>query len=289
MRLWERMKGRAGLLTVLVVVLTLLCCVALAESYPFAAVTNADTNMRRTPNSSQSNVIARIPEGDSITVLGASGNFYRIEYGGQTGYIFKKYAEKATGAAGSTGEFTATGYPYQSIARDDVSLRKSRSNSAKKLASIPEGAYVTVLGVNGSWANVRYEEETGWCLSKYIRLATIVKATPEPSAAPTLNPGEDASSYQVLQSGSDGNQVMALQEALIELGYLKGTADGVYGAGTAQAVMAFQRMNDYPITGVVDANLQAFLFNGKPKNASSVKTEIKTLPAIDGLTVKSGD
>lgn len=290
MRLWERMKERAGMLTVLAIVLALLCCTALAESYPFAAVTNADTNMRRTPNSNQSNVIARIPEGDSITVLGASGNFYRIEYAGQTGYIFKKYAEKSTGTTSDgSSVFTATGYPYRTVATDDVSLRKTRSTSARKLASINEGDTVTVLGLNGSWANVTFDGQTGWCLSKYLRLATIVEATAEPSSAPTLNPGEDASSYQVLQSGSDGNQVMALQEALIELGYLKGTADGVYGSGTAQAVMAFQRMNDYPITGVVDANLQAFLFNGEPKNAEGKKTEVHTLPAIEGLTVKSGD
>jgi len=219
MRLWERMKGRAGLLAAAVLLLTVMVCTALAESYPFPGITNGATNMRRTPNSSQANVIVKIPEGDAVTVTGASGNFYRIEYDGKTGYVFKKYVNRSSGA---------------------------------------------VQGGNAA--------------------ATVV-----PPAAPTINPGEDTSSYQVLQSGVDGSQVMALQEALIELGFLKGTADGVYGNATAQAVMAFQRMNDYPITGVADANLQAFLFNGKPKNASSVKTEIKTLPAIDGLTVKSGD
>lgn len=289
MRLWERMKNHAGLLTVLVLVLAALLCTALAESYPFTGVTNGATNMRRTPNSSESNVIVRIPQGEQVSVTGASGNFYRIEYDGKTGYVFKQYVDKSAGTSGSSGAFTATGYPYDTVATGNVNLRKSQSTTAKKLASIPAGAAVTVNSVSGSWANVTYDGQTGWCKKDYLRLATIVKATPTPTAAPTLNPSEDTGSYQLLQSGSDGNQVMALQEALIELGFLKGTADGVYGNATAQAVMALQRMNDYPITGIADANLQAFIFNGKPKNVNSVKTEISTLPAIDGLNVKSGD
>ena len=95
MRLWERMKGQRGTAALLALLLVaVLACTALAESYPFAGTVNAATNMRRTPNSNQSNVIVKIPEGDAVTVLGASGNFYRIEYDGKTGYVFKKYVEK---------------------------------------------------------------------------------------------------------------------------------------------------------------------------------------------------
>ena len=292
MRLWERMKGHRGAAALLALLLVaVLACTALAESYPFAGTVNAATNMRRTPNSNQSNVIVKIPEGDAVTVLGASGNFYRIEYDGKTGYVFKKYVDKGSAAAGSgdSDAFTVTGYPYETVCIKTVNLRKSSSTSAKKLASIPVGGHVTVHSLNGSWAKVTYNNVTGWCKKDYLRLATIVKGTPTPTVGPTLAPGEDASSYQVLQAGSDGNQVMALQEALIELGFLKGTADGVYGNATAQAVMAFQRQNSYPITGIVDANLQAFIFNGKPLNADGEKTEVHTLPAIEGVTVSSGD
>lgn len=292
MRLWERMKGRTGMIVMLAVLLVAaLACTALAESYPFTGTVNAETNLRRTPKSNESNVIARVPEGEVVQVTGASGNFYRIEYGGMTGYVFKKYVDKggnaSSGSAGS-GAFTATGYPYETVCIKEVSLRKTSSTSAKKLDTIPVGGKVTVLALNGSWAKVTYGGQTGWCKKDYLRLATIVKGTPTPTTGPTLSPWEDASGYQVLQAGSDGNHVMALQEALIELGYLKGTADGVYGSATAQAVMAFQRENSYPITGVVDANLQAFIFNGKPLNADGDKTDVKTLPAIEGVTASSG-
>ena len=53
--------------------------------------------------------------------------------------------------------------------------------------------------------------------------------------------------------------------------------------------MKLQKANGYPVTGYADANLQALIFNGKPVNSKGVKTDIKTLPAIDGITVRSGD
>ena len=293
MRIWERRKTMKGLLILAAVLILLTASVAMAASYPFTGVTNDDTNMRSAPNSSVPNVICRVPEDDTVTVIGESGNFYRIQYDGRTGYVFKKYVDKAktsasTGTSGGSG-LTATGYPYQTVTTSSVNLRKSASTSAKVLTTIPKGASITVQKISGSWASVTYGSNAGWVMKDYIRLAAIVAATPTPTPGVTLNPVEDAGSYQLLQSGADGNHVTALQEALIELGFLRGTADGVYGTATAQAVMAFQRKNNYPVTGYADANLQALIFNGKPLNASGTKTAVKTLPAIEGLTVRSGD
>ena len=45
---------------------------------------------------------------------------------------------------------------------------------------------------------------------------------------------------QTLKSGSTGTQVKALQQALISLGFLSGTADGDYGPATMVAVEKFQ-------------------------------------------------
>ena len=292
MRIWERMKSKLGMMIVLALLLIAAAGVAMAASYPFTGVVKDDTNMRSTASSYASNIIRRIPEGDYVTVTGETGNFYRITYDGKTGYVFKQYVEKTSDvvSSGTTG-LTATGYPYRTITTSSVNLRKTASTSAKRLTTIPKGASITVHQVNGSWANVTYASTTGWVVKDYIQVATIVAPTPTPPAG--VNNGGNVvigeTTYQLLQNGSRGDQVTALQEALIELGFLRGTADGIYGSGTASAVMAFQRKNGYPITGNADANLQALIFSGKPLNSSGKKTEIKTLPAIDGLTVRSGD
>ena len=286
MYIWEMMKKKVLALLALVMLLAAVSGEALAATYPFAGVINDETNMRKTANSYASNIICRIPEGDLVTVTGATGNFYHITYDGKTGYVFQQYVDKAPDTAGSNTGLTATGYPYKTVSTDSVNLRSAASTSSKRLTTIPKGASITVIQLSGSWAKVAYSSYTGWAMKDYIQLATIVTATPAPSdTTVTIAPN----SYQTLQNGSDGEQVQALQEALIELGFLSGKADGIYGSGTANAVIAFQRKNGYPLTGVADANLQALIFSGKPLNASGKKTEIKTLPMLEGLNVASGN
>ena len=49
----------------------------------------------------------------------------------------------------------------------------------------------------------------------------------------------EAAGYQTLQKGSKGDDVKALQQRLIQLNYLSGTADGDFGGKTASAVELF--------------------------------------------------
>lgn len=55
--------------------------------------------------------------------------------------------------------------------------------------------------------------------------------------------------YATLQKGSKGEEVAALQERLIELGFLTGTADGAFGNMTKAALEAFQEMNGLDVNG----------------------------------------
>ena len=202
------------------------------------------------------------------------------------------------GAADGDAEPTATleivsSYPYTTKTKVKVNLRASRSVRSELLYHIPAGAEITVNSVSqkSGWADVTYGKYNGYVKSEYIVLKEVKKitVTPTPTPVPTLSPEEDAGGYQILQKNDSGAAVTALQEALIELGYLKGTADGKFGAGTEKAVKAFQEKNDYPVTGIMDANLQAFLYTGTPKNASGDKTNVRTLSPVEGVSMKKGN
>lgn len=54
------------------------------------------------------------------------------------------------------------------------------------------------------------------------------------------------------EKGSKGNVVEAIQNRLIELGFLSGKADGDFGSGTEKAVKAFQADRGLEVTGIVD-------------------------------------
>ena len=83
--------------------------------------------------------------------------------------------------------------------------------------------------------------------------ATPAQATPTPAPAAASSAQASSSlfgNYAAIRSGSKGERVKALQNALITLGYLSGNADGVYGSKTKNAVKAFQRSKKLTADGV---------------------------------------
>ena len=81
--------------------------------------------------------------------------------------------------------------------------------------------------------------------------------------------------YAALQKGSKGEDVVALQERLVELGYLEGSIDGIFGNMTKAAMEAFQAANGLSITGtatIKDINV-LFSESAIPFDAPIAKTE----------------
>ena len=62
--------------------------------------------------------------------------------------------------------------------------------------------------------------------------------------------------------------MQALQERLIELGYLDDTADGIFGGNTANAIRAAQEQAGMESTGVADNEFQQFIFSSAAQPAA---------------------
>jgi len=78
-----------------------------------------------------------------------------------------------------------------------------------------------------------------------------------------------------LREGSRGEEVQQVQQRLMDLGYLRGTADGIYGGKTAAAVELFQFFARMEQTGVVDEATLAAM------NAENARALIPALSAGD--------
>lgn len=86
--------------------------------------------------------------------------------------------------------------------------------------------------------------------------------TPAPSPSPTQAPAsEKEPSYATLRKGSTGPSVKALQQALIDLGYLSDAADGNFGSNTLSAVIQFQAVNGLAADGIAGNKTQTLLFS----------------------------
>ncbi|MBQ7139112.1 MAG: peptidoglycan-binding protein [Clostridia bacterium] len=107
-------------------------------------------------------------------------------------------------------------------------------------------------------------------------------ATAKPTARPTKTPDVDDLDYY-LQQGSSGTKVRTLQNRLIELGWLVGTADGSYSHATEYAVKAFQdRYSSLWVDGVAGPDTLKTLYGA---GAATAKTPAASL----GISLEQGD
>ncbi len=70
---------------------------------------------------------------------------------------------------------------------------------------------------------------------------------------------------ETLRIGSVGSGVVTLQSRLAALKYLKGSADGIFGTQTAQAVTAFQSKNNLKADGIAGPQTLAKLYGSNPQ------------------------
>lgn len=71
------------------------------------------------------------------------------------------------------------------------------------------------------------------------------------------------------QYGSTGEEVRQIQRKLRSLGYYSGAVDGIYGSGTRNAVMAFQRSCGLTVDGIAGPKTLLYLGLGSSASSSS--------------------
>lgn len=72
----------------------------------------------------------------------------------------------------------------------------------------------------------------------------------EITPSPTPEPEQETTSYVTLRKGDQGTDVVSMQQALAELGYLNGAQDGNFGTGTQTAVKNFQKDHGLDVDGI---------------------------------------
>ena len=91
-----------------------------------------------------------------------------------------------------------------------------------------------------------------------------------------------------LYNGCNGEEVRAMQQALIDLGYLEGKADGKFGDKTEEAVRAFQRKNGLTPDGLAGKNTRSLLESARKGSSKPVTEKVTTPSAYNEGTLYNG-
>lgn len=113
-------------------------------------------------------------------------------------------------------------------------------------------------------------------------------SSPEPTSTPAPAAQTDSSlfgTYTTIRKGQKGERVKALQQALITLGYLKGSADGIFGNATLKAVKAFQKAKKLTADGIAGKKTLTAIQNALSGDSSAA--EVQTAAPADPTPAQS--
>ena len=91
-----------------------------------------------------------------------------------------------------------------------------------------------------------------------------------------------------LRSGMEGDEVRRLQQALIDQGYLSGTADGIFGTHTENAVRAFQKKHGLKADGLAGQKTQDTLYGSSSSSSPAAAPLISSGAAVSS-SLRAGD
>lgn len=129
---------------------------ATAQSGKGKVTASGGLNLRDTP-SAGGKLLLTVPEGTTLDITSAQGNWYQTTYQGKSGWVSADYVNIVT--AYKQGKITASG---------GLNIRANPSTTADILTTIPERATVTLAEDRGEWYKVTYRGTSGWIFAEYV-------------------------------------------------------------------------------------------------------------------------
>ncbi|NLI22703.1 MAG: hypothetical protein GX418_14295 [Clostridiales bacterium] len=146
------------------------------------------------------------------------------------------------------GEGQATlGVAQVTTEKGTLNLRKEPDGKATILERIPNHSLVRVLSKGDAYWQVQYETETGYAVCDFLTMTDYA---------------EDVLAYRLLYRNNVGDDVLAVKQRLLELGYYRegSTMNNVYNETCVERIKLFQRQNGLKEDGIASAVVQAALF-----------------------------
>ena len=168
--------------------------------YGTVNVSSGNLNLRASPSTSAT-IVASMPKGAQVQILGTSGVWYQVRYVAKnlTGYVQQSYIKLTEAAATPTPTPAPTA--RASVANGTVSaslpngtdklvIRSAAADSAAQVGTVDAAEAVVIYNLTpaSGWYEIGYNDISGFVPSQYITLDAQPTATVAPTVAPTAAP-----------------------------------------------------------------------------------------------------
>ena len=129
--------------------------------YGIGFVTASALRMRSEPNTA-STTITTAPKNDCVVVISKDGEWYKVNYNLQIGYMHQDYLKVLTIENAELG--------YGKVTGSRVNMRSGPSTSHKAVDVAVSGDKAYIIGLNQGWYKVIYENHICYIRSDYLEL-----------------------------------------------------------------------------------------------------------------------
>lgn len=123
----------------------------------YASVNASKLNFRKGAGLSSS-VIRTLSRGDVVQVLEQGSTWYKVKYGGVTGYMYASYLKLSSAS-------------YGKVNASVLNVRSGTSTSTSILGKLSRGDVVEILTKGSNWHKIRYKSSTAYVYAKYIKIS----------------------------------------------------------------------------------------------------------------------
>ena len=169
------------------------------------------------------------------------------------------------------GEEQATvGIAQVTTEKGTLNLRKKPDSKAAILERIPNHSLVRVISEGDIYWQVQYESEIGFAMCSYLTMTDFT---------------EDVLNYRLLYRNNVGDDVLAIKQRLLDLGYYRegSNMNNVYNETCVERVKMFQRQNGLNEDGIASSAVQTALF----ASTATVNTEPLPKAVASGFVIAS--
>lgn len=126
---------------------------------------NASSLRLRSEASTSASTLTMAPRNDCVVVLSKDGEWYKVNYNLQIGYMHESYLKVLTKENAELG--------YGEVSGSGVNLRSGPSTASSVTATASKGVKCYIIGVNEGWFKVIYNGSICYIRSDYLTLTEI--------------------------------------------------------------------------------------------------------------------
>lgn len=173
------------------------------------AFVTASSLRLRSEATSASATLDYAPKNDVAVILGKSGQWYKVNYNLQTGYMHSNYLRFTTRENVELG--------YGSITGSRVNIRSGPSTAYAVVAQANYGEKPYIIGINDQWFKVIYGNTIGYIRSDYVNLTEIPYENLDSSKKPLFFMGGKSTGTPVNPSllNNAGNTATATRQKIV--------------------------------------------------------------------------